>query len=112
MPLPLKMASMHFSIRERRVADCLAWEKCSKYPRCLPGVRFSNAAFNSGSSLNLFFNSSGMGYSEVFLASTFAPDFSSSVASQMYVSIDFFALRMSFVFLNRSCLPEFEFSVG
>ena len=43
-PRPLRMRSRYFSIRSILVLDCLAAAKKSKYPRCLPGVKASNAS--------------------------------------------------------------------
>ena len=50
-PMPSNIAGMHCSIRDSRVFDCFAEEKCRIYALCLPGVSEVNAVLSASSSV-------------------------------------------------------------
>src|SRR6476659_7409105 len=81
-PRPLRIIGTHFSARAALVFDCFADEMWKMYDFLRPGVSVANADLRTASSSSLLCNSSGIGYSEGFLSTTFFPDFSSSMASQ------------------------------
>jgi hypothetical protein len=80
-PRPLRIMGTHFSTRAALVFACFADETCMMYDFLRPGVSIANADLRSALSSSRLCNSSGIGYSEGFLISTFFPDSSSSMAS-------------------------------
>src|SRR5579859_6915875 len=80
-PRPLRIVGTHFSTRAALVFACFADEMWKMYDFLRPGVSVANADLRTSSSSSLFCNSSGIGYSEGFLSSTFFPACSDAMAS-------------------------------
>jgi hypothetical protein len=80
-PRPLKIIGTHFSTRADLVFGCLALETWKMYDFLRPGESAPKAALRTALSSSLLCDSSGIGYSEGFLSSTFLPDFSNAMAS-------------------------------
>lgn len=80
-PRPLRIIGTHFSARAALVFACLAEETWKMYDFLRPGVSVANADLRTSLSSSLLCNSSGIGYSEDFFRSIFAPDFSNSIVS-------------------------------
>ena len=71
----------HFSTRADLVFACFALETCKMYDFLRPGESALKASLRTALSSSQLCNSSGIGYSEGFLSSTFFPDSSNARAS-------------------------------
>ena len=82
-PRPLRIIGTHFSTRADLVFACFALETWKMYDFLRPGESAPKAARRPALSSSLLCNSSGIGYSEGFLSSTFFPNSSNAMASLM-----------------------------